>query len=40
MGLFGRKNSQQAERWNMRTMFGPNMSFAVTEAYKLLRAKA
>ena len=38
MGLFGRKKSHQAEKWNMRTMFGPNMSFAVTEAYKLLRA--
>lgn len=38
MGLFGRKKSYQAEKWNMRTMFGPNMSFAVTEAYKLLRA--
>ena len=38
MGLFGRKNSNQAEKWNVRTMFGPNMSFSVTEAYKLLRA--
>lgn len=38
MGLFGRKKNYQAEKWNMRTMFGPNMSFAVTEAYKLLRA--
>lgn len=38
MGLFGRKKNHQAEKWNMRTMFGPNMSFAVTEAYKLLRA--
>lgn len=38
MGLFGRKKSYHAEKWNMRTMFGPNMSFAVTEAYKLLRA--
>ena len=38
MGLFGRKNSNQAEKWNIRTMFGPNMSFSVTEAYKLLRA--
>ena len=26
------------EKWNMRAMFGPNMSFSVTEAYKLLRA--
>ena len=38
MGLFKNKKSHQAEKWNMRTMFGPNMSFAVTEAYKLLRA--
>lgn len=38
MGLFGRKNNNQAEKWNIRTMFGPNMSFSVTEAYKLLRA--
>lgn len=38
MGLFGRKKNYQAEKWNMRTMFGPNMNFAVTEAYKLLRA--
>ena len=38
MGLFGRKNSNQAEKWNIRTMFGPNMSFSVTEVYKLLRA--
>lgn len=38
MGLFGRKKNYQAEKWNVRTMFGPNMSFAVTEAYKLLRA--
>lgn len=38
MGLFGNKKSAQAEKWNARTMFGPNMSFSVTEAYKLLRA--
>ena len=38
MGLFGRKKNNQAEKWNIRTMFGPNMSFSVTEAYKLLRA--
>lgn len=38
MGLFGRKNNTQAEKWNARTMFGPNMRFSVTEAYKLLRA--
>ena len=25
------------EKWNVRTMFGPNMRFSVAEAYKLLR---
>lgn len=34
----GLKKHNQAEKWSMRTMFGPNMSFSVTEAYKLLRA--
>ena len=38
MSLFGKKKNQVAEKWNIRTMFGPNMSFSVTEAYKLLRA--
>lgn len=38
MGLFKNKKRHQDEKWNMRTMFGPNMSFSVTEAYKLLRA--
>lgn len=38
MKLFRTKNSHVAEKWNIRTMFGPNMSFSVTEAYKLLRA--
>ena len=38
MGLFPRKKNEQMEKWNIRTMFGPNMSFSVTEAYKLLRA--
>jgi len=38
MSLFGKKNRHVAEKWNIRTMFGPNMSFSVTEAYKLLRA--
>lgn len=38
MGLFGNKKHNQTEKWNIRTMFGPNMSFSVTEAYKLLRA--
>ena len=35
--LFSRKNKNSAEIWNPRTMFGPNLSFAATEAYKLLR---
>lgn len=35
--LFGRKNNRYAEEWNIRTMFGPNMNFSTTEAYKLLR---
>lgn len=35
--LFGRKPKSRAEVWNYKTMFGPNMSFATTEAYKLLR---
>ena len=38
MALFKRKSKSQAEKWNYRTMFGPNMNFAATEAYKLLRA--
>lgn len=36
--LFSRKKKDNAEKWNAKTMFGPNMSFATTEAYKLLRA--
>ena len=35
--LFSRKTWKDAEEWNIRTMFGPNMSFSTTEAYKLLR---
>lgn len=35
--LFSRKAKNKAEVWNLRTMFGPNLSFAATEAYKLLR---
>ena len=38
MSLFGKEKNHVAEKWNIRTMFGPNMSFSVTEAYKLLRA--
>lgn len=35
--LFSRKKKNNAEVWNVRTMFGPNLNFATTEAYKLLR---
>ena len=35
--LFSTKNKSNTEVWNARTMFGPNLSFAATEAYKLLR---
>lgn len=35
--LFGRKKQKQSEAWNAKTMFGPNLNFAATEAYKLLR---
>ena len=38
MGLFRRKKNNSAEKWIMKTMFGPYTSFSVTEAYKLLRA--
>lgn len=35
--LFSRRSKDNTEVWNIRTMFGPNLSFAATEAYKLLR---
>lgn len=35
--LFSTKKNLSTEIWNVRTMFGPNLSFAATEAYKLLR---
>ena len=35
--LFGKKKNKHAEAWNLKTMFGPNLNFAATEAYKLLR---
>ncbi len=35
--IFGNKKRDVVEQWNYKTMFGPNMSFAATEAYKLLR---
>lgn len=38
MGKFlGNSAQNREEKWNARTMFGPNLSFAATEAYKLLR---
>lgn len=37
MSLFNRKPKGNQEIWNIRTMFGPNLKFAATEAYKLLR---
>lgn len=35
--LFSRRPKENSEAWNIRTMFGPNLNFATTEAYKLLR---
>lgn len=35
--LFSRRRKHTAEEWDVRTMFGPNLNFATTEAYKLLR---
>ena len=35
--FFNSKKKNKEEKWNIRTMFGPNMNFAATEAYKLLR---
>lgn len=37
MSFFKRNSKDKAEKWNIRTMFGPNLNFATTEAYKLLR---
>lgn len=37
MSIFKRTNKDKTEKWNVRTMFGPNLNFAATEAYKLLR---
>ena len=36
--MLGKKKNHQTEKWSIRTMFGPNMSFSAQEAYKLLRA--
>lgn len=35
--LFSQQAKHKADAWNIRTMFGPNLNFAATEAYKLLR---
>ena len=35
--LFRKKNRENNEKWNIRTMFGPHLNFAVKESYKLLR---
>ena len=35
--FFKRADKDKAEKWNIRTMYGPNLNFAATEAYKLLR---
>ena len=37
-GFFQFTPVEKDEKWNARTMFGPNLNFATTEAYKLLRA--
>lgn len=37
MSLFRRKSKDYSEKWNIRTMYGPNLNFATAEAYKLLR---
>jgi len=36
-GLFSKKKNKNTEVWNIKTQFGPNLNFAATEAYKLLR---
>ena len=37
MAVKKRRNKKNAEIWNRVKMFGPNVNFAVAEAYKLLR---
>lgn len=37
IGFLKRKKKRAAESWNIKTMFGPGLNFAVSEAYKLLR---
>ncbi len=35
--LFSRRRRYDNDYWNIKTMFGPNLSFAAAEAYNLLR---
>ena len=35
--LFSRKTKNIEEKWNIKTMFGANLSFAAAESYKVLR---
>ena len=35
--LFSRKSKADPDAWDLKSMFGPNLNFAATEAYKLLR---
>lgn len=35
--FFGHRNKKRVESWNISTMFGANLNFSTTEAYKLLR---
>ncbi len=35
--FLNRRKNANIDVWNIRTMFGPNLNFATTEAYKLLR---
>ena len=37
--LFSRKSKADPDAWDLKSMFGPNLNFAATEAYKLLRTK-
>ena len=37
LDLFKRKKKKVTENWNAKSMFGSGLSFAVSEAYKLLR---
>ena len=37
MRWFRKKHHKDPDTWNVRTMFGPGLNFAVAESYKLLR---